>query len=306
MRFDLVDLRLMVRVAEANSLTRGAEASSISLPAASARVKNLEENIGAKLLHRTSQGVTLTPPGQAFVQHARAVLDQIEHLRSDLREYTTGLKGQVRVFANTTSLGEYLPPVLRAYLQAHPDANIDLRERLSHDIIRAVVDGQADIGIVAERVETEALDTIPYRRDALVLVTPRGHELAAQGPVAFASTLGYEHVGLAETSALHGFLHRICDALHQPLRLRIRVGNFEAACRMIEAGVGIGVLPESASRRHAQSMAIDIAALTDPWAVRQMQICVRSLEGLPMLARTLVDLLVEDAARAESGKPAGQ
>ncbi len=304
MRFDLVDLRLMVRVAEANSLTRGAEASNISLPAASARVKNLEENIGAKLLYRTSQGVTLTPPGQAFVQHARAVLDQIEHLRSDLQEYTTGLKGQVRVFANTTSLGEYLPPVLRAYLQAYPDANIDLRERPSHDIIRAVAEGQADVGIVAERVPTEALDTIPYRRDSLVLVTPRGHELATGGPVAFASTLGYEQVGLPETSALHIFLRQICDLLHQPLRLRIQVGNFEAACRMIEAGVGIGVLPESASRRHAQSMAIDIAPLTDPWAVRKMQICVRSLDGLPVLARALVDLLVEDAARAEPGAQA--
>src|SRR5690606_2582737 len=128
MRFDLVDLRLMVRVAEASSLTRGAEASSISLPAASARVENLEEYIGAKLLYRTSQGVTLTPPGEAFVQHARVVLEQIEHLRSDLQQYTTGLKGEIRVFANTTSLGEYLPPVLGAYLRAHPDANIDLRE----------------------------------------------------------------------------------------------------------------------------------------------------------------------------------
>jgi len=301
MRFDLVDMRLMVRVAEASSLTGGAEASNISLPAASARVKNLEENIGAKLLHRTSQGVTLTPPGEAFVQHARAVLDQIEHLRSDLRQYTTGLKGQVRVFANTTSLGEYLPPVLGAYLRAHPDANIDLRERPSHDIIRAVADGQADIGIVAERVPTEALDTIAYRHDALVVVAPRGHELAAVGPIAFASTLGYEHVGLAESSALHVFLRQICDLLHQPLRLRIQVGNFETACRMIEAGVGIGVLPESASRRHAQSMAIDIVALTDPWAERKMQICVRSLDGLPMLARALVDLLIEDAARAEPG-----
>lgn len=304
MRFDLVDLRLMVRVAEANSLTRGAEASNISLPAASARVKNLEEHIGAKLLHRTSQGVTLTPPGRAFVQHARAVLDQIEHLRSDLREYTSGLKGQVRVFANTTSLCEYLPPVLRSFLRAYPDANIDLRERPSHDIIRTIADGHADIGIVAERVPTEALDTIPYRHDALVLVAPRGHELTANGPVAFASTLDHEHVGLAETSGLHIFLRQICELMHQPLRLRIQVGNFEAACRMIEAGVGIGVLPASASRRHAQSMAIDIAPLTDAWAVRKMQICVRSLDSLPMLARALVDLLIEDAARAEPGQQA--
>ncbi|MBX3704907.1 MAG: LysR family transcriptional regulator, partial [Steroidobacteraceae bacterium] len=138
MHFDLVDLRLMVRIAEANSLTGGAAASHMSLPAASARVKHLEERIGAKLLYRTSQGVTLTPPGQAFVQHARLVLAQIEHLRSDLQEYAKGVKGHLRVLANTTALGEFLPPVLRAYLLRHPDVNVDLRERLSDEIVRAV------------------------------------------------------------------------------------------------------------------------------------------------------------------------
>ncbi|WP_395701175.1 LysR family transcriptional regulator, partial [Aquabacterium sp.] len=155
MHFDLVDMRLMVHIAEANSLTRGAEASHISLPAASTRIKNLEESIGTKLLYRTSQGVTLTPPGQAFVLHARAVLGQIEHLRGDLQEYAKGVKGHLRVFANTTALGEFLPPVLRSYLLAHPDVNIDLRERLSNDIIRAVTDGQTNIGIVAGLVRTE-------------------------------------------------------------------------------------------------------------------------------------------------------
>jgi DNA-binding transcriptional LysR family regulator len=133
MHFDLVDLRLIVRVADANSLTKGAEASHISLPAASTRIKNLEDSIGAKLLYRASQGVTLTAPGQALVRHARLMLGQIEHLRGDLQEYAKGIKGHVRVFANTTALEEFLPPVLKAYLLAHPDVNIDLRERLSHD-----------------------------------------------------------------------------------------------------------------------------------------------------------------------------
>ena len=152
MHFDLTDLRLLVHVAEANSLTRGAERSHLSLPAASTRIKNLEESVGAKLLYRTSQGVTLTPPGQAFVHHARLVLGQIEHLRGDMQEYARGIKGHLRVFANTTALGEFLPPVLRAYLLSHPDVNIDLRERLSHDIVRAVSEGQTDIGIVAGTV----------------------------------------------------------------------------------------------------------------------------------------------------------
>lgn len=298
LHFDLVDLRLMVRIAEANGLTRGAEASHMSLPAASTRVKNLEENIGAKLLYRTSQGVTLTPPGQALVHHARLVLGQIEHLRNDLQSFAKGIKGHLRVFANTTALGEFLPPVLRTYLRTHPDVNIDLRERLSHDIVRAVTEGQTDIGIVAGAVRTENLETIPYREDTLMLVVPRGHALAGAGPVAFADTLDLDHVGLHQASALHAFLRQACDQLHRVLPTRIEVGNFEAACRMVEAQVGVAILPGSAARRHALAMAIDTVALTDEWALRRMQVCVRNLAALPLFARDLVDLLVADARAA--------
>jgi DNA-binding transcriptional LysR family regulator len=282
MHFDLVDLRLMVRVAEANSLTKGAEASHISLPAASTRIKHLEESIGTKLFYRNSQGVTLTPPGQAFVHHARLVLGQLEHLRGDLQEYARGIKGHLRVYANTT------------------DVNIDLRERLSNDIIRAVTDGQTDIGIVAGSVRTENLETVPYRSDRLVLVVHPGHPLAAVEHVAFVDTLDYDHVGLHESSAIHAFLRQACDRLNRSLKLRIQVSGFEGACRMIETGVGIGILPESAANRHAQKMDLRIVPLSDAWSLRAMQICVRSLDALPQFARELVDLLVADARQAGS------
>ena len=300
MHFDLIDLRLIVRIAEANSLTKGAEASHISLPAASTRMKNLEESVGAKLLYRTSQGVTLTPPGQALVQHARLVLQQIEHMRGDLQEYAKGVKGHLRIFANTTSLGEHLPPVLREYLLSHPDVNIDLREKLSHDTVRAVTEGQTDIGIVAGSVRTENLEVIPYRRDRLVLVVPSAHALAALPAIDFEQTLDFDHVGLSEASAIQSFLRQICDGLHRRMRMRIQVGNFEAGCRMIEAGVGVGILPASAAQRHAQVMAIRIVVLNDAWALREQQICVRSLAALPGFARDLVDLLVADATSARA------
>ena len=295
MHFDLVDLRLMAHIADANSMTRGAELSFISLPAASTRIKNLEESIGAKLLYRTSQGVTLTPPGQAFVTHARMVLAQIEHLRGDMQEYVRGIKGHVRVFANTTALGAFLPQVLRYFLRRNPDVNIDLRERLSHDIVRAVTEGQTDIGIVAGLVHTDDLQTLPYRRDRLVLVVPRGHALDGQERIGFADTLELDYIGLHESSAIHAFLRQASDRLHRPIKQRIQVASFETACRMIEAGVGVGVLPESAASRHAQAMEVAIVPLSDAWSVREMQICVRSLEALPSFARELVELLVADA-----------
>jgi DNA-binding transcriptional LysR family regulator len=161
-----------------------------------------------------------------------------------------------------------------------------------------VTDGQTDIGIVAGLVRTENLEIIPYRQDRLVLVVPKGHALAGAGEVAFADTLAFDHVGLHEASAIHAFLRQATDQLHRTLKLRIQVGGFEAACRMIEATVGVAILPESAARRHAQTMQIVIVPLTDAWALRAMQICVRNLDALPGFAKDLVDLLVEDAKSA--------
>ena len=290
--FDLPDIKLFVNIAEANSLTRGAERSHLSLPAASIRIKNLEEGLGAKLLYRTSQGVTLTPPGQAFMHHARLVLQQLADLRGDLAEYVKGAKGHVRIFANTTAMAEFLPAVLPKFLASHPDVNIDLKERLSNDIVRAVSEGKVDIGIVAGNVRTEGLEILPYVEDRLVLVTSNSHALAERNEIEFVEALGHDFVGMVEASAIHGFLAQAANDLHRSIKIRIQVGNFETACRMIEANVGLGVLPFSAASRHAKSMGIQIVEIKDEWAVRKLQICVRSVQALPVFARELIELLV--------------
>ncbi|WP_168788503.1 LysR substrate-binding domain-containing protein [Paraburkholderia aromaticivorans] len=294
MRFDLIDLNLFTHIAEANSLTRGAERSHLSLPAASTRVKNLEEQVGVKLLSRTSQGVKVTAPGETLLAHARRVLRQLEQLTGDLQEYASGVKGHVRVFANTTAMSEFLPGVLRSYLVNHPDVTVDMQERLSPDIVRAVQEGVVDIGIVAGNVRTEGLEAMPYQRDRLVLACALSHPLAAHTHTAFVDTLEYDFVGLPEASAIHSFLKRAAADLQRTLRWRIQVSNFETACRMIEANVGVGVLPERTARRHAKTMALRIVQLDDDWAERQLQICVADLGALPLFARNLVDLLVED------------
>ncbi len=293
--FDLTDLQLIVNIGDASSLTRGAEKSHLSLPAASNRVKNLEDHFGTRLFHRNSQGVTLTPSGEAFLRHARLVLRQIDHLRGDIHEYARGIKGQVRMVANTTAMTEFMPAVLSRYLASHPDVTVELRERLSYLVIKAVSDGSADIGIVAGRPAASALEYLPYREDRLVLVTPNEHALASLKEVAFANTLSYEYVGLSEWSAIHAFLIQAADNLGHPFRFRVEVGSFEAVCRMIEANVGIGVVPERAAQRYAQRLNIKLVRLSDDWAERKLHICVRQLDQLPGFARELVNMLIADA-----------
>ena len=298
--FDLVDLRLMVHVAEHNSVTRGAEAAHLSVPAASMRVKSLESGSGLQLLYRSSQGVTLTAAGRTLVQHAKAILFETERLRGDLQEYTQGIKGHLRIFASTTAMGEFLPAVLRQYLLARPDVSVDLREHASPEVVRAVAEGQTDIGVFGGDVPTGSLELLPYREDYLVLVVPAAHAFASRESVSFAETLEHDHIGMQEGSSLHQYLLEMSHAVDRRYKLRIQVGNFEAACRMIEAGVGIGIMQRVAAQRYAQWMDIRVIALSDDWALRKLKICVRSREALPLFAQDLVDLLIEDARRAGS------
>ena len=293
--FDLTDLQLIVNIGDASSLTRGAEKSHLSLPAASNRVKNLEEHFGTRLFHRNSQGVTLTPSGDAFLRHAKQVLRQIEHLRGDIHEYSRGIKGQIRMLANTTAMSESMPTVLSRYLATHPDVTVELRERLSYMIVKAVAEGAADIGIVAGQPAGFELEFIPYREDKLVLVAPASHALASLDSVAFADTLSYDYVGLSEWSAIHAFLIQNADRLGHMFRFRVEVSNFETVCRMIEAGVGIGVVPDRVARRYVKNLNIQIVQLSDEWALRNLHICVRNMKELPGFTRDFVTMLIEDA-----------
>jgi DNA-binding transcriptional LysR family regulator len=258
----------------------------------------LEDHFGTRLFHRNSQGVTLTPSGEAFLRHARLVLRQIDHLRGDIHEYARGIKGQVRMLANTTAMTEFMPAVLSRFLASHPDVTVELRERLSYLVIKAVSEGSADIGIVAGKPASSELEYIPYREDRLVLVTPIEHPLSELSEVAFSDTLAFEYVGLSEWSAIHAFLIQAADKLGYPFRFRVEVGSFEAVCRMIEAGVGIGVVPELVAKRYAQRLNIKIVSLSDELSERKLQICVRNIQQLPSFTRDLVNMLIEDVPAA--------
>ncbi|SRR5579871_4011192 len=289
-QFDLLDVRLFANIAATQSLTRGAEQSNMSLPAASTRIKNIEQRLTIKLLYRANQGVTLTPAGEAFLEHGKAILQQLEHLHGELQGYAQGIKGKIRILANTTAF-EFLPATVAEYLSTHPDVNIYLRERLSHDIVRAVLEDTTDIGIVASNVGSPGLQTMPYRTDRLVLVTAPQHPLSKNRKIAFAETLDYDYVGLVEDSAMYTFLSKAAKDLNRSIKLRIEVSNFEALCRMITLNIGIGVLPETAARRHSRVMKLRLIPLSDLWSVRNLQICTRDFATLPAFTKDLINLL---------------
>ena len=289
MRFDLTDLRLFCDVVEAGSITRGAERSALALAAASTRIRGMEQSLGAALLTRSRQGVSPTPAGLLLLKHARGLLEQSARMQDELAVLAEGGAGEVRVLANTNALTEFLPEALSSFLAANPQVSVDLEERLSDEIVGLVAEGAADVGIVAGTVDVGPLETYPFRTDRFVVVTAPDHPLARHVSASFGEVLDYDLVGLDRASSLQRFLAARAAREGRRLRLRVQLRSFDAVCRLVECGVGVGVVPETTAARAVITMSLAIVALTDDWAVRELKICVRSLRDLRPVARQLVD-----------------
>ncbi|MBY0411529.1 MAG: LysR family transcriptional regulator [Burkholderiaceae bacterium] len=256
-----------------------------------ARIKALEQQAGLPLLYREACDMRLTPAGEAFLYHARGVLRQTEQLRADLQEYGGGLRGHVRVFANTTAVTDFLPEILPAFLAANPRVNVELQEKPNAEIARGMLDGRADIGIVAGQIDTLVLQSIHFSTDRLALVVPRAHRFTRRKRMAFAQTLDEPMVGMHPGSTLQTFLAQVVEQLGKPQKLRVQLSSFDAVCRMIGAGVGIGIVPESAAKRYLQPMGLVQIELTDAWSVRERYLLVREQKRLPAYVQSLIDIL---------------
>lgn len=295
MRFDLIDLNLFVHIAESGSITAGAKLAHLSLPSASARIQGMEEGLNLALLERGRRGAEPTEAGRALLHHARAIARQLDDMRADLAQFGSGLKRQVRLLCNTSAMTEFLPEALAGFLGSHPQLSIDLEERLSRDIVRAVTDGAADIGIVTDAVDSAALQTLPFRDDPLVLVMARKHPLAQRigkrRGVLFADALDQDFIGLAGDSALQQYAAEQASRLGRKMHCKIRLRSFEAVCRMVASGAGVAILPETAARRSSDLEALRVVTLNDDWADRKLLICVRDHAALPLHVRELVAAL---------------
>ncbi len=299
-RLDLTTLQLFVAVCERGSIGKAAETEFMAPSAVSKRLSDLESTVGTALLMRHARGVTPTPAGQSLLHHARSVLFSLDKMQGELSEYADGVRGHVRVHANISATVQFLPEDLGAFIRAHDAIKIDLEEHLSTEVLRAVQEGAADLGIchVGRDDPMQGLQTLPYRQDRLVLVVPTRHPLARHTDMAFADSLDWDHVGLHANSSIYRAMHAAATASGRNIRLRIRVTGLDAMCRMIHNGLGVGLMPRRAFELMRGVGDLQVIDLSDDWATRRIDLVARDFSSLPVSARLLVDHLSAQGGNA--------
>lgn len=293
-RVDFVTLRLFCAVAQTGSITKGASRCHLALSAASRRLTDFEDAAGSVLLERTAQGVKLTPAGHVAMQHAMRLSQGFDLFGGELAEYAQGFRGHVRLWANMSALTEFLPDVLGRFMVKHPEIKVEVEEQLSGDIARALVDGVADIGVFAEGTPVDGLTVRPFQTHELVLICAQDHELAGRESVSFRDALAHPFVGLSRGSSLLVLIAGEAQAARLPLRLRVQVSSFGAMCRMVGAGLGLGVLPRAACAPLLQAYALKALRLDEPWAERRL-VAACSAERPLSAAATLLWESMDDA-----------
>jgi len=289
-RLDFVSLHLFASVAENGNIAQAARVNNIAASAISKRISDLEERLGVPLIRRLRDGVEATDAGEALWRHVRGVSDALSLLQAELSEFATGARGRIRLWANTSALTQFLPEDLKTYLDTRPDVGIDLREEVSVAIVEAVRDGVADIGIFSGHLEVCDLTTRVYRRDTMMVIVPVGHPLAGRERVTLSETAPFDHVGLQAGSSLQERILTAARLQKAEIRMRVQVLSFDGVRRMVEAGLGVAILPQGTVLPYLDS-GIAAIPLDEPCAARTLYVTFRDYRSLPVIARELLDLL---------------
>ncbi|MGY2288089.1 LysR family transcriptional regulator [Pseudomonas gingeri] len=290
-RLDLITLQLFVAVHEEGTLTRAAAREAIAVSAASKRLMELEEALGVGLFVRQAKGMALTPAGETLLHHARQMLFNVEKMGLELGEHTQGVRGYVRMLANLSAIIQFLPEDLRDFSACHPQVKVDLEERPSNGVVQGVLDGVADLGVCSCDTDVRGLPSVLYRHDRLVVLMLPDHPLAGREELAFAETLDSDHVGLHSASSINMRTHAAARAAGKVLRLRIHVPGFDAMCRMVQANMGIGILPLKAYELFGRALGLHAVPLNDEWSTRSLILVARDETALSPVSRLLFEHL---------------
>ena len=290
-RIDAYSLRLFVTTARAGSIVRGAALEHIAPSALSRRIADLEHAFGTALFVRSPRGIALTDAGRLVLARGQRIDDDLQSLVREVQSEGDEVRGTVRLYANMSAVIGFLPERLQVFMATHPRVQVSLHEEDTREVIRACLDDRADVGVGVATPVPAGLDAWRFADDPLQVVLPAGHALARRKAVGFAEVLDHPLIGVHQGGALDRSLNERAQALQKPFAPAVSVSSFDAVCRMVEAGLGIAVIPQSAAAAYAGNPRFVRRPLDEAWAARELHLYALRKTPQPRTVAALIDAL---------------
>lgn len=290
---DLVSLRLFVRVVEEGTISSAASREHIAAAAVSRRIAELENQLGTSLLRRTNKGVSPTQAGLELLYRARSVLNSVQDIKHHIQGYSQGQQGYIHVLANISAITQNLPQLLAEFISEHPSVHLKIEEKNSLNIVYDIEKSQADIGIYTDLPHDANIESYFFRSDVLGLLVPRSHPLSKFNNLHFEQCLDFEQIILRSGTQINYQITKTAMAANRSVNIRAEIDSYEAMCLLVNAGMGIGVLPYQSTRTfHIPNT--HFIHLKDSWAQRKLLLAVRKKKELSASAKRLLDFLQSD------------
>ena len=287
-------LYIFYKVARLQSFSKAAQELSISQPAVSIQVRELEKSLGASLLHRMRRELRLTETGEAvfgYSQRIFALADEMHNVVQDIQ----GLHSGRLTIGSSTTPGEYiLPWVIGKFRRMHKGIQVALTISNTQSVIDRIHNHELDIGMAGAPVNLKGLASFPYVEDRIVFIAAPDHPLAQQDEISVRDMRKHEFIMRESGSATRSTAEKLLSARKVEARVTMELGSNEAIKRAVAAGLGLGVLSEFAVTPDVAAGFIKVLNVKHWNCVRPLSVFYRDGKHLSAAQRAFLEFLRTD------------
>lgn len=254
---DLRQMRYFIALAETGNFHRAAERLNMSQPPLTVAIRRLEEDLGTRLFVRDSRGVQLTEAARAALPAARAALAAAEDVREAVRLGVAGHRGRLRLGFIGSATVELLPQIVASFRKQFPAVDLTLREMNSTQIVRDIVAGELEVGLVRLPVLDSAQVKVELvERDEMAVAMRADHPLAKRSAIALAQLAEQAFIAFNPVSVLNPIFHLACRNAGFTPRIAQHAVQAQTVLSLVEAGLGVALVPRSSAQRAPQTVHI--------------------------------------------------
>jgi DNA-binding transcriptional LysR family regulator len=299
MKLDVLGMQAFVAIATLGSFARAADSLSVTSPALTRRLSNLESQLGVQLLERTTRSVALTPAGSSFLPRALNLLEDLSNALREISVSGQSQRGTVTIACVPTVGVRFLPALLREYSRRHPSNRIRILDHTSYGVAEAVQQREAEFGINMANVQFSDLESIPFLADRFCLICRRDHPLARKRMLRWNQLHGHALIVPGTGSSNRPLLDTLLGPLNIQLPATYEVQRSSTAVGLVAEGLGAAIVPQLSISPGAYPQ-LKVIALTDPYVERTFVLLRRKGAALSPPAKALFDLISANAAGART------